>query len=394
MSFLEPNRLVGALDRLQEAAVRAIPDRCLNRRHKDNRCALCLACPTGAITAAALSVQVNPEKCVACGLCASVCPTEAFTVKGPALADLLRLAAGGRGASLEVACPRRSPFEKSRSSAGAVLRVSCLGWLSPSILIAMVAQGITGFWLDDTACATCPIGSAHEAIERAADTANRLLTFLGRPPAVALYTKDADRLGKTRSLEVWDPEQPVYSRRDLFSAFRRAATQTAVRVADQAMPAPAPAKLPHRVPAQRALLSVALPHLIVGSVPAGSLSGLPLGRVEVSQACTACGLCARLCPTGALVFAQAGERYSLSFSVTECLGEACRLCRLICPVQAVKLAEQAAPSQLVNVAPLTLRAGTLVPCSRCGARMAAPADGLAVCHACQWTKRFGVEVED
>jgi Fe-S-cluster-containing hydrogenase component 2 len=391
MSFLEPNRIVGALDSIQEAAVRVTPERCLNRRHKESKCALCLACPTGAITAVGMSVQVSAEKCVACGLCASVCPTEAYIVKGPALADLLRLASNGRGVVLEAACPRRSPFERSRTSASAVLRVSCLAWLSPSLLIAMLAQGVTGLWLDDTACAACPIGGAREAIVRSVDTANQLLGLFGRSPAVDLYTGSPERLGKTRGLEVWDPQRPVYSRRDLFTAFRRVAAQAAVRVADQAMPAPAPAKLPHHLPAQRALLSVALPHLMVEGAPAGSLSGLPLGRVEVSQACTACGLCARLCPTGALVFAQAGERYSLSFSITKCLGEACRLCRLICPVQAVGFAGQASPSELVNEALLTLRAGGMAPCSRCGARTAAPADGPAVCHACQWTKRFGAD---
>jgi len=391
MPFLEAEKLVGVLDRFQPVAVRVAPERCLNRRHKDSKCALCLACPTGAVTAAAMSVQVSAEKCVGCGLCASACPTEAFSVQGPALADLLRLSAGGRGAVVEVACPQRSPLEKSRSSAGAVLRLSCLAWLSPSLLVAMLAQGITGLWLDDTACTGCPIGSAHETIGRAVDTANRLLALLGRPPAIALYTGSPERLGKPHDLAVWDPLRPVYSRRDLFTAFRRVATQTAVTVAEQAMPAPVPGKLPQHLPVQRALLSAALPRLLVEGAPPGSVSGLPVGKIEVSEACTACGLCARLCPSGALVFAQSQEEYSLSLSVPKCLGEACRLCRLICPVQAVGFAEPVSPADLVAEAPLTLRAGRIVACSRCGAPTAAAADGQAVCHACQWTKRFGAD---
>jgi Fe-S-cluster-containing hydrogenase component 2 len=395
MPFFDPEKVVGVLDRLQPVAIRVAPERCLNRRHKDSKCSLCLACPTGAIVTTAMSVMVSAEKCVTCGLCVSVCPTEAFSVQGPAHADLLRLAAGGRGAVLEVACPRRSPIERSRSPAGAVLRVSCLGWLSPSLLVAMLAQGISNLWLDDSTCADCLTGSAHETIVRAVETANRLVGLFGRSPGVALYTGSPERLGTARTLEVWDPRRPVYSRRDLFTAFRRVATQTAATVADQALPAPAPAKLPRHLPAHRALLSAALPRLLVEGASAGSVSGLPVGKVEVSPGCTACGLCARICPTGALAFAKAQGEYSLKLSVTKCLGEACRLCSLICPVQAVGFAKQASPAELVNESPLTLRAGSVVACSRCGAPMAAPstnqADGQAVCHICQWTKRFSAD---
>jgi Fe-S-cluster-containing hydrogenase component 2 len=391
MSFLEPENLVGILGGLQKIAVRVAPERCLNRRHKDSKCTLCLACPTGAVTATGMSVQVDVDKCVGCGLCASACPTEAFTLNGPALPELLRISANGRGAVVEVACPQRVPVEKSRSSAKAVVRLSCLAWLSPSLLVAMVAQGITGLWLDDTACAGCPIGSAHATILRAVDAANRLLVLVGRRQAIFLYTGSPERLGKARSLEVWDPTRPVYSRRDLFTAFRRVASQTAATVADQAMPPPPPAKLQQHLPVQRALLSAALPSLLVQGAPPGTVAGLPVGKVEVSDACTACGLCARLCPSGALVFVQSQGEYSLSLCAPKCLGDACRLCRLICPVKAVGLVEPVFPADLVAEALVTLRAGKMIACSRCGAPMAAPADGQPVCHACQWTKRFSFD---
>jgi ferredoxin len=388
MAFFEPEKLAGLLESLKQASVGVAPERCLNRRHKDSKCARCLACPTGAVELESMSVKVSAEKCVGCGLCASVCPTEAFSVKGPAMANIFRLSAGGRGAVLEAACPRRSPLEKSRISAKAVLRLSCLAWLSPSLLAAMLAQGVASIWLDDTACAACPIGSAHETILRSVDTANRLLAFFGRQPAALLYTSSPGRLEKARDLEVWDPLTPVYSRRDLFTAFRRVATQTAVTVADQAMPTAQSGRPRPRLPAQRALLSATLPHLLVEGAASADVSGLPVGRIEISEACTACGLCTRVCPSGALALEQAQGDYSLTLSVPKCLGDVCRLCRLICPVQAVAFAKQVSPKELAAEWPLTLKAGKMVPCSRCGAPMAALAEGPALCHSCQWTKRF------
>jgi ferredoxin len=56
----------------------------------------------------------------------------------------------------------------------------------------------------------------------------------------------------------------------------------------------------------------------------------PVGLVEINRdACTACGMCARSCPTEALTFTETQEGVSLSFDPARCV--ACAQCLPRCP---------------------------------------------------------------
>ena len=143
MTLFNPARVVGLLDRGPAAAVRVAPERCLNRRMKDSKCDLCLACPSEALTAAGTTIQANAAACSGCGLCFSVCPTEAFTVQGPKLADLLRVGAEWRGDALQVVCRKQPAPDRVSTDAAAALRVPCLAWLSQPLAVALVAAGVT-----------------------------------------------------------------------------------------------------------------------------------------------------------------------------------------------------------------------------------------------------------
>lgn len=64
----------------------------------------------------------------------------------------------------------------------------------------------------------------------------------------------------------------------------------------------------------------------------------PLGRVELDAArCTACGLCAAECPTGALVISpdEKTDSFKLSFKHNLCL--ACMECVKICPEKCLRV---------------------------------------------------------
>lgn len=385
--MIGPPDLSRLLEQFQPVAVRVFPDRCLNRRHKDSRCALCLACPTQAIRATDISVTAQAGACVGCGLCMAVCPTEAFAVAGPNPTNILRLAAQWSGQAIEAVCVKRSPLEQAHSDAQVAFLLPCLAWLSPPLLLALIAQGIRSLWLDDSPCETCILGSIHPALLKAVAVTNKLLRLMGNSGTVSLYTADAVRLGRPHKVTLHDPRQPAYSRRGFFGALRRAAAEALVTVLEEALPPATTGKPVHYLPRQRALLAAALPRL--GQAPAEPVDTdeIPLAALAVAANCTACGLCAKLCPTGALDFRQDQASYVLDIRPLHCLGQDCHICRLICPVEAITLSSQVNLANILNGEPQVLRAGNLVPCTRCGEPTAQAGDE-PVCHLCRLRERL------
>jgi energy-converting hydrogenase B subunit K len=108
-------------------------------------------------------------------------------------------------------------------------------------------------------------------------------------------------------------------------------------------------------------------------------AGLPFGAVRIGEDCTACGLCARLCPSGALTFVEDEEFFVINFNAVECLD--CTICSLICPADAVVFEPEVDPRQLAADVPQTLRAGKLAPCQKCGTPCTTGSDE-PLCYVC------------
>jgi ferredoxin len=108
-------------------------------------------------------------------------------------------------------------------------------------------------------------------------------------------------------------------------------------------------------------------------------------HLSVSDACTACGVCARACPTGALRFEQVvgvedKARFTLRLAPAECIG--CGACQAVCAPSAISLSAAPSFAQVFGAAvPVTLAAGSLVRCHRCRAFMA-ERPGQRLCVVC------------
>jgi ferredoxin len=110
-------------------------------------------------------------------------------------------------------------------------------------------------------------------------------------------------------------------------------------------------------------------------------SGASWAMLTASAACTACGVCARACPTGALRFDRdASLRFALNFIPRSCVG--CEACVHVCFPAALTV-DHAPAFQPVfgDPAVYTLAAGELGECPRCHAPMAVR-PGETLCSVC------------
>ncbi|RME48576.1 MAG: 4Fe-4S dicluster domain-containing protein [Chloroflexi bacterium] len=406
------------LDEFGGAPISVHGEYCLNTRHKDAGCRLCVdACPTEAIelrsaispppappVKVATSQPVGPqqphldaERCVSCGLCLHSCPTDVFTQRGVPEGNLVQAISLLSENAVSLVCPQHGDPKMTAAPVDAVVRHKrCLASLSVSHLLEMSESGRRTIWLDDSPCAECPIGRAQPAIARTAETTNHLLEAFGSPAAIHTHTSHRDGLQpKPVPRPVIDGDQPAVSRRSFFTALSQLGRRTAATVIAEALPAPdtrgpvpVDQRLPHRIPASRERLYSQLKRLGTPSEAPVDSAGIPYADVIVDgDACSACRLCARFCPTGALRFVADEESFVLYFRSTICID--CGICAVACPEDAVSFGPQLSPAALIDNEPRPLVAGNLTPCAGCGELTAAPPNGVGeadsglLCHVCR-----------
>jgi ferredoxin len=92
---------------------------------------------------------------------------------------------------------------------------------------------------------------------------------------------------------------------------------------------------------------------------------LPLGKVTLDGSCTTCGLCASVCPTGALDMVRGDGAAScrLLFRHGRCI--ACGNCVEVCPEKCLSLERTLVADRLVGPAGVLFE-DEIVRCSRCG----------------------------
>jgi ferredoxin len=116
----------------------------------------------------------------------------------------------------------------------------------------------------------------------------------------------------------------------------------------------------------------------------GQPQDVPLGLANLSievEKCTACGLCAKFCPTGAIRLHADDDRFDLDFIPAACID--CKICVRACPTQAVTLTHDTAPCRFIRLTATLLLEGDLVPCTVCQKPTAAhgSASRCEVCRA-------------
>lgn len=343
------------------------PARCVRAFSIHNSCDLCItACPTEAITAEAMVPSVNLSQCVGCGGCAGGCPTEAIALDGfDATERFFALAADEEGL---VSCRKNVP---------------CIAVLSVDHLLALASLK-PRLTLDMGHCDGCGIATTcRPLIEARAEEANYLL--------------DAMALGERIGLEAvrFAPEtEQTGDRRSFFTAINlqnvakgRAMLEREVETSEDALTRHMPGGADiaqmrkKQIPDKRKLLFTALRRLptpaVFHVVDAAALTLTSQKRFD-AETCTACQMCYRVCPTGALTSDVKNSR--IDFDPMLCVR--CALCHDVCDPGSLTLGEAYDLREFFEPAVRTLTTFAVRNCDECGVPFAS-LHGERLCHRCR-----------
>jgi ferredoxin len=359
-------------------------EQCLNRGYRQAGCTRCVqTCPVAAIELYDEVPLLDAATCVNCGACLPACPTGVFSQRvspeDPLLRTAKEIAADTR---LVVACPVHADPASSQAPVEHVLRHSrCLASLDVDHLLGLSRGGRQDLWLDDSPCASCAIGQAHAYIRHAVEAANGLLNGFERPATIHLVSAGLNGQHARRArLPVNQARPGSLARRDFFSRFTRLGAEAAsLRAVAQTVDLRLPA-------ARQRLLSQVHPWPVKAESTL-AVAAIPFAAVEVDgDTCSACGMCARLCPPDALRLdaptTNGDEEWQLTFRPAACID--CGICARVCPEGAIRYGDDLSAAVLDGRV-VTLANGELAACSVCGAATALRPDDeqRPMCHACR-----------
>lgn len=347
------NTIFGIFEKLGSADIKVNQQRCVVARHKNATCMRCVeACTSECITYDDNEgVIVYPQNCIGCGTCATVCPTCAIEICRPTDEELqeacLAVAEAADGVVV-IACQNFLNAAEGRYDPAKVIGVTCLGRIEESLLVTLAASGVKKVVLVEADCKNCEHSQGRVTIDLVCETTQALLNLWGNPMELAIASKLPASAKRTTE------EQYDVGKRQFFASMADETKNAASLAAEVAIkdtlniedPAPQPrfvkvgkdGTLPHYVPERRNQLLSALREM---GEPSDEMIDTRLwGHVIIdTDTCNTCLMCAKFCPTGALViFEDEDETMGVSHAPSLCVK--CRCCEDICPKHAITISEE------------------------------------------------------
>lgn len=317
---------------------------CVHQSFGQTGCTRCLeVCAADAIRSDGDRIAVEPQLCQGCAACTLACPTGALSYAGADRADLLAqlddaLGAAHGAAPVVLAGQLDTPLPAPERDWIVEFPVQPLAAFGEELWFGALARGARRVVL--LADAAIP-AETRQLLDQRVATARTILEACGQPAdGIALAEHRAQAFELIRG----DPVQPVPSPDDP-SAHAALPTET-----------------------KRALLTGALARLETTRrfEPAPLPAGAPLGTLLIDRdRCTLCSACAKICPTGAVRYADEDADGQAKLGFAEDLCVQCGACARGCPEQAIALQPRIASAE-TRAHWRVLNAEPLADCPDCG----------------------------
>lgn len=317
------DRLLGETDILIRSHL------CSRVRYPRSDCRLCQEnCPSNAIVIEGDTVSIN-ENCSGCEICIPACPNGVFTLTGEN-EKKRRLHLKAKLKENPVA--RFSCImDKEKEKEGALV-VPCLAGLSEGYLMAPFAWGGKHVQIKRIECEQCPFVSGMNQYEQLIRETRRLLNCFGLSgDLIEEVEKFVPHPGSCTGEDA--SSQDKVGRREFFDLFR-VRTLKATR---QLLPEPEKDLEELRWSQQenplRTFLLEILPQLGEIEDETFNTESLHVHDISISEACTGCNVCEKLCPAGAMRREEHEETTRLIFTLSRCTG--CKICGQACFSKAI-----------------------------------------------------------
>ncbi len=346
--------------------------RCLHVRSRFSTCEACFTiCPSQAISPGK-PPTLDQDRCVSCLACLPVCPVGAFSADD-AVSSLINTASRLEGTSLELICEKNPHASNGVNTEGVGLRLrGCLTGLGDSAYLTLTALGVEKILVRMDACETCEWKGLSLKLIDQVDHARQLLQAWGKADNI-ICTQAEPEVERP----LWEVTNPPLSRRDLFLMLGKQGKVAMVRAIE--IERKVNVELPGR---NRLRLLRTLTHLPVPEEDSIILQDMDYAWLEVSEKCTACLACVRICTTKALFFQKSEDEssFTLQFKPGNCVG--CDLCMRACVPAAISIDHSPTFKQVFGEKMVVIKEGKLARCERCGVMMTARQD-ISICTVCE-----------
>lgn len=311
---------------LERNQIKFQPGNCLNLKKPFPReCRKCIeSCPHSAIND---KKEIAHDKCTECGVCMAVCPSDGFVDRD--MDNLGKYLLGDKEIILN--CPLAEPLG---------YEISCLGMLDKDVWLTLLLRAES----KDVKILTGDCSQCHDrkACSVSVNFLKELLEVHPNQTNLKIEMNPANEILSDENNSNSKNKNSIINIREK----GKGALQRILLQADEG---------PYHMPKSRQWFTQAL--------GLHSNKNIPIKALRVSEKCTSCGVCSKICPQNALEQEQKEQNIKLKYEPKKCVQ--CARCVDICGPGAIKLEYVSLNNKLFN-GKILINESVARFCTKCG----------------------------